>query len=406
MPLPSSRAELALLFSGHGVELGVAAGAFSVEILRNKGVRRLWSIDRWGDHHDRREYKRAAERLARTGRGRCVPLRMSFAEALPLFGDGSLNFVYIDGYAHTGQQNGRTLSDWWPKLAPGGIFAGHDYDARWPKTVAAVDAFAREHGLPPVQCCGENVDAFASWWMVKPGVPEPSWRVMQGSPVGAGESVILVGNGPSALLDGNRGAVIDGFDQVVRFNAFAIRGFEAQVGTRTTLWSTFGRGTLPRDEDVRPERAVYIYDAVPKDFVYPVKEAWGIPREFFDALGGMVRSRSQWPAELAEKLRPSSGLVVALWLLEFHGVPVITLTGFDHFSKARSSGHHYYMRRHNGQVQPFIAPKEHDGAAEGMIFEELARAGRVRYLERGEGARTSEHPPMRVVGRSAASGRR
>jgi len=46
--------------------------------------------------------------------------------------------------------------------------------------------------------------------------------------------IILVGNGPSVLLH-DAGEVIDGFDEVVRFNNFEIQGYQMHVGTRTDI---------------------------------------------------------------------------------------------------------------------------------------------------------------------------
>jgi len=50
-------------------------------------------------------------------------------------------------------------------------------------------------------------------------------------------SVVLVGNGGS-LLNSNKGAAINSFIDVVRFNNFRINGYEADVGTKTTIWFT------------------------------------------------------------------------------------------------------------------------------------------------------------------------
>jgi hypothetical protein len=376
----ASRGELAMRFYGQGVELGVAAGAFSREILRNTSVSRLFSIDRWADHHDAREYKSAVESLVAYGQGRGMPLRMTFNEALLLFEDGSLDFIYVDGYAHTGQEGGKTLSDWWSKLKVGGIFAGHDYDpAKWPKTVAAVDRFAYEHDLI-IRLTG-GADQYPSWWGIKPGEPPPpSFILREDSPVNEGQSVILVGNAPSAVMRGDRGNFIDAHDCVVRFNWFAIRGFERQVGTKTDLWSTFGRGSLPRDEDQRPERAVFIHGDKPKSFAYQVKEAWGISREFFTAVNDLVRQESERGEDLSRKLLPSSGLVVALWLLDLHKVEKLTVLGFDHFSKAESKGHHYWKRKPNGQMLPFKKPPEHDGEAEARILAPYIEMGRITQV--------------------------
>ena len=143
----TTREELAGVFCGCGAELGVAAGSYSACILRNPAVTRLYSVDRWSDHHDAAEMRRACESLSAFG-DRSVVLRSTFADAAAQFADGSLDFVYVDGYAHTGQDGGRTLRDWWPKLRVGGIFAGHDYCETYRPTMEAVDKFCQEHELP------------------------------------------------------------------------------------------------------------------------------------------------------------------------------------------------------------------------------------------------------------------
>ena len=163
-----TRADLAGIFSGVGVELGVAAGDYSESILRNPAVTRLYSVDRWSDHHNEAEYQRACNRLAVFG-PRSVIVRDTFEGAACGFADASLDFVYIDGYAHTGQESGKTLADWWSKLKPGGIFAGHDYSCRqYPQTVSAVDAFAVQHGLCLHVTAGEELP---SWATIKPIPP-------------------------------------------------------------------------------------------------------------------------------------------------------------------------------------------------------------------------------------------
>ncbi len=189
-------------------------------------------------------------------------------------------------------------------------------------------------------------------------------------------SVILVGNGPSVLLRGECGAEIDAFDQVVRFNWFAIRGFERFVGTRTDLWSTFGRGSLPRDEDQRPQRAIYTHGKKPKRFVFPVRETYGIPRPFHDGVRAELQAATTRTGEARAKLLPTSGLTVALWLLRAHGLRELTLFGFDHFSKKESGMHHYWVPSN------FKKPAEHDGDLEAVMFAALATQGRVRYLSK------------------------
>lgn len=154
-----------------GIELGVAAGYFSDALLRCSSMKRLYSIDAWADHHDSQEYLTAVRRLAKHG-NRSVVLRMFFDDALELFADNSIDFIYLDAYAHTGQENGQLIDDWWPKLKSGGIFAGHDYDSKWPQTVQAVDDFCQRSNmelniLPGVKTWNHQ-DRYASWYVTKP----------------------------------------------------------------------------------------------------------------------------------------------------------------------------------------------------------------------------------------------
>lgn len=158
---------------GIGVELGVALGQFSERMLKESDLSFLYSIDMWsGDRgHDVEEYKAALQRLLPyKERNSC--LRMKFEEALSLFPDEYFDFIYIDGYAHTGQNSGRTLSDWWPKLKHGGVFSGDDYSPRWPPVMREVDEFMSRHDLafytltPSVR--EDGYSANASWITFKP----------------------------------------------------------------------------------------------------------------------------------------------------------------------------------------------------------------------------------------------
>jgi len=184
------------------------------------------------------------------------------------------------------------------------------------------------------------------------------------------QSCVLVGNGPS-ILNHQLGTVIDGFDEVVRFNAFAIRGFEDRVGTKTTLWSTFGHKTLPKDEAVRPERVLFTHGAGGEP-AYSPKELIRIPASAYSLVRKLLQTRSKLPE--TGDLIPSSGLLVAWWYLEAMRMPKISLIGFDHFSKASDSRHHYW----NPQI--FTKPKEHDGEAEAAIIQDYIGAGRIERL--------------------------
>ena len=130
----------------YGVELGVAQGYFSQSLLENSKLKILFSIDRWTDHHDYDEYLVTKERLSKYNE-RSVILKLPFEEAAKLFNDEIFDFIYIDGYAHTGQDKGQTLKEWWSKLKIGGVFAGHDYCIKYQETVKQVDKFVKRNNL-------------------------------------------------------------------------------------------------------------------------------------------------------------------------------------------------------------------------------------------------------------------
>ena len=131
---------------GIGIELGVAEGVFSQQILETGVLAHLYSVDMYeGDRgHDVAQYARAFRRLSDHYQNSSL-LRMRFEDAINLFEDEFFDFVYIDGYAHTGQENGSTIDQWYPKVKKGGVLSGHDYHPKFPLVIAAVDRFAAKH---------------------------------------------------------------------------------------------------------------------------------------------------------------------------------------------------------------------------------------------------------------------
>jgi hypothetical protein len=81
-------------------------------------------------------------------------LRHTSENAAPLFGDGTLDFVYLDG-DHRSQMVSMDLQLWWPKVKPGGLLALHDFvspgrpaPGNWgPEIQAALIPFAWDHNL-------------------------------------------------------------------------------------------------------------------------------------------------------------------------------------------------------------------------------------------------------------------
>ncbi len=183
--------------------------------------------------------------------------------------------------------------------------------------------------------------------------------------------VILVGNGPSVLA-AERGTEIDSFDEVIRFNNFALAGFEKFTGAKTTLWSTFFKRI---DSLEKHPRVICLHEADKPPA--SCTEAFHVASVYYNRIRNDVQRRAAWQSGFLRDVEPllaSSGVMVAAWLLEVIGVRQLTLTGFDHFSKKKSGQHHYWL------AQSFKAPPEHDGALEAALFAEWAAVGRVRYL--------------------------
>ena len=72
---------------------------------------------------------------------------MTFDDALELFPNNSLDFIYFDGYAHTGQNYGDTIIKWSKKLKKNGIMSGDDYDIKWELNKEIIDNFANDNNL-------------------------------------------------------------------------------------------------------------------------------------------------------------------------------------------------------------------------------------------------------------------
>ncbi len=129
-----------------GVELGVARGDFSKQLIKSKKFKILFGIDSYSlNQHNLDEYKFALKKLGMFSNYKLI--NMSFENALDLFPDKSLDFIYFDGYAHTGQNYGQTILDWSKKIKPNGILSGDDYDAKWELNKLIIDQFAKQNNF-------------------------------------------------------------------------------------------------------------------------------------------------------------------------------------------------------------------------------------------------------------------
>jgi len=127
----------ALNLKSKGVEVGVQNGIFSKHLLTNWDGEKLYLVDSW---RQIRTYQDIAN-LDPNGQLNCfantfmnvyefgvkaVIIRELSEPAGELFGDGSLDFVFLDA-DHSYDKVQRDLMVWGPKIKKGGIFCGHDY---------------------------------------------------------------------------------------------------------------------------------------------------------------------------------------------------------------------------------------------------------------------------------------
>lgn len=157
-----------------GVEVGVAQGSFSWELLKN-GMEKLYSVDAWkelpqtGDggfpqswHDD--NYEMAKEKLSEFG-SQSVILKGISHEMAKQIEDNSLSLVYLDG-DHSLNGVRTDLAAWYPKLITGGIIATHDYESPAYGTKEAFEEFAKNNGLQ-IHLLPEDQECDAGAFMIK-----------------------------------------------------------------------------------------------------------------------------------------------------------------------------------------------------------------------------------------------
>lgn len=137
------------------VEVGVAEGRFSEEIL-DWGVPFLYLVDLWAsspggyaelsgwsDEKHNAMMQETIDRLA-NHEGKYKLLRGWSHEMCDQIEDGTLGFVFVDA-SHDYENALLDLRNYWPKLVPNGVMAGHDWVV--PGVEQAVREFAAEKQL-------------------------------------------------------------------------------------------------------------------------------------------------------------------------------------------------------------------------------------------------------------------
>ena len=176
-----------------GVEIGLAAGFFSKSIKKYLNISELHGVDKYeydsnfydmissntdisaeifGEYVE--EYS-SQDKLDSYFENTVKHLnahlsglhRLSSLEAVELFDDASLDFVYIDA-DHSYEAVKADLQAWWPKVKSGGVMSGDDYETYYDSwgVIQAVDEFAADNNLT-LNVQSEEESHTRQWWFTK-----------------------------------------------------------------------------------------------------------------------------------------------------------------------------------------------------------------------------------------------
>lgn len=173
---------------GDGAELGVQRGEFSYELLsRWTNCSRYFLVDPWAPQGEAYVDKanvaqeeqdailESARHMLSQWADKTVWVRARSDDAVARFEDCSLDWVYVDA-DHSFQGALADLVDWWPKLRPGGVMAGHDFLTGILAEGAtgifgvrdAAERFATAVNAPLYVTSPELDGDYRSFWLLKP----------------------------------------------------------------------------------------------------------------------------------------------------------------------------------------------------------------------------------------------
>jgi hypothetical protein len=152
-----------------GAELGTGPVNFCIPILQRDEINFLYTIDEYNNRSD--SFSHALNAIA-PFESKSTLIRETFEIAASRFNNEFFDWVYVDGFAHDGQNDGKTFSQWWPKVKSGGIFGGNNYEMNlWPLLVKRLHSFALrvERDIYIIDCAPSDgvYGESPSWFMCK-----------------------------------------------------------------------------------------------------------------------------------------------------------------------------------------------------------------------------------------------
>ena len=179
---------------------------------------------------------------------------------------------------------------------------------------------------------------------------------------------ILVGNS-SNILNKNLGSYIDGFDNVVRFDRFKIKGYETDLGRKCTYWVLNYKLTTDNRNYI-----VKNLDKVRKD-TYGLKQALILTTQE-DKKNIIEKIKKKVDVDIVYqqlkkkfKHKPTTGYLTINYLLQFF--PQLVLIGFD-FGKSN----HYWGNHGISDV-----PGKHEWGKEKKYIDSLVRQNKIKIIQ-------------------------
>lgn len=153
-----------------GAEIGVFEGEHARLLLCNVDIEKLYLVDPYHGYNDydvkrlSEASKVARQKLSQWG-GKCQWIYQASKSAASELPD--LDFAYIDA-AHDAASVRSDIATWWPKIKPGGVMGGHDFNnGTFPEhggVIEAVVEFVTANSLKL------NVE-LSDWWVMKEKAP-------------------------------------------------------------------------------------------------------------------------------------------------------------------------------------------------------------------------------------------
>ena len=144
------------------VEIGSWVGRsicyLGVELMNKHKTPKVYAVDTWRGSQEHSNhailkndelYNTFIRNISPLG-GLITPLRLDSLSAAVTFEDNSIDFLFLDA-SHQYEDVKKDIAAWYPKIKPGGIFAGHDIDGSFIGVNMAVNQSIELRGyiIPP-----------------------------------------------------------------------------------------------------------------------------------------------------------------------------------------------------------------------------------------------------------------